>query len=345
MIHVYIIYTLLYVHVLFSETLCICTHIISTHVKLPIAAFTLYLYMYTATLLSISASIESGMSFKITAAIQKKSTTGNEDTTPYELLQLPHSTENSQWTSETTSRPDSSHHPPLPLQLGRLTSELYRLHSSSTHSLNTVTSFQDRRGSVDSTTAKSLQNLDKFADEDSTSLDAYTQPSISVTNRGKGSFQELFLPPPIIPLPKTKKKATLRSSSRNMTANHSGRVTPNCKKGSRTPTPEQQHSNKPQSNMQSNYEDPNLASTPSLSHVAEKGHMTSGSRSSMAMEGSTETSCHSNVVQKLLQKRAKFCTPGIYNMLLDENSHSYPTPLYNTDVSVICYTVYTCIIF
>ena len=251
------------------------------------------------------------------------------EATPYELLQMPHSSGSTQSSSLATSRPDSSnsphhHRPPQPLQLGRLTSELYKLHSSSTHSLTPATYSRDHKGSGDSMgTAMSLQDLDKFVNEDN-SLDAYTQPSISLTNRGKGTFLDLFLPPPLIPLPKIKKKPSSQLQSRSSSPSGGGKITPPPKKGSRTPSPNLQRSqgsgsvgqSQPQSQPTSALVSP---SSSSLSRLAHKSHTTSSK--SVTEEGDrcltaeARLAGRSKAAQKLLQKRAKFCTPGTCNYM------------------------------
>ena len=155
------------------------------------------------------------------------------EATPYELLQLPQSTDSSQ-RSSTTTPPDSGSTPPpqpaQPLQLSRLTRHLYPLHSSSTHSLSLLSRDSEndtpRRSSLEPTTStKSLQDLSNFTDDDS-ALDSYTTPSISVTNGGEGSFPELFLPPPIIPLPQIKSKKLPRASSRSLKSRENQSQTP-----------------------------------------------------------------------------------------------------------------------
>lgn len=235
----------------------------------------------------------------------------------------------SQVASQVMSTTDvlSSHHPlpshPLPLQLGRLTNKLHNLHSSSTHSLNTASISRDHQhkhnfNTLDSgnTTplTKSLQNLDKLTSED-TSLDGFTKPSIITTCRGRGTFRELFLPPPIMPLPKIerkRKKAVTRSPSRTQSPS-SGRHTQ--RRGSRTPSP-------------SVTDDLQLSNTKADSHSGSRHRLMSSSQSvekpvvsivegGSEMEGQGGCSdvalgahAHSKAAQQLLQKRAKFCKPG-----------------------------------
>lgn len=241
------------------------------------------------------------------------------EVTHYELLQMPHSSEGSQHSSAVTSRPDSSNPslnppPPQPLQLGRLTNELYKLHSSSTHSLLASTYSRDRKGSYPS--AKSLQDLDKLMDED-TSLNAFTQPSISLTSRGKGMFQELFFPPPIIPLPKikTKNKKPVSQSDSHCTSPNDRKTT---ERGSRTPSPNLQRSQShtPSSQSQSQTDSKQLlADVPShssLSPLAQMSHVTTSSRAveECSSKKAAAVVSQSKMAQKLLQKRAKFCQPG-----------------------------------
>ena len=242
------------------------------------------------------------------------------EATPYELLQMPHSSEGSQSSSASMSRPDSSnstqrqHPPPLPLQLGRLTSELYKLHSSSTHSLTAATYSRGHKGSDDSVSnTLSLQDLDKFASEEDTSLDAFMQPSINLMKGGKGAFLGLFLPPPLIPLPNIKKKPSSHLKSRSSSPKSEDKTTPTPKKGSRTPSPNLQRSQADIAQGQSQPQSQSRTalasfSSSSLSPLAHKSHTTSSK--SVMEEGDTELVSRSKVAQKLLQKRAKFCTPG-----------------------------------
>jgi hypothetical protein len=283
------------------------------------------------------ATLESGRSFRVSAAIQKKAgvtgkaspqqqrdretgdfTTpppfGYEDT-PYELLQLPQSTDSSQ-RSSTTTPPDAGSTPPpqpaQPLQLSRLTRHLYPLHSSSTHSLSLISRDSEnetpRRSSLEPTTStKSLQDLSNFTDEDST-LDSYTAPSISVTNRGEGSFPGLFLPPPIIPLPQIKSKKLPRSSSRSLK--------------SKTPPPSEQSGGAVRTlkseSLQSESRESMVGTVQSPSSLL-VGESSVSIREREEIEGEKkDVSPQSKAARKLLQKRAKFCTPGSYVLTVTE---------------------------
>lgn len=245
------------------------------------------------------------------------------EVTPYELLQMPHSTESTQCSSSMTSRPTSGNpsqrppHPLLPLQLGRLTGQLYNLHSSSTHSLNAVTTSNDQKQNHNSlgSGVRSLEDLKNFTDED-TSLDLYIKPSVSITKEGKGTFQELFLPPPILPQPSIKKKKVgLQLDSRNSSSN--GRDN-SPKTGSRTPSPKLQksRSNTP-SQSRSDLKDltltqsrSSLHSPPPRSHTTSTKSMGEVEEHSLSQETPAMVGSQSKTVQKLLQKRAKFCTAG-----------------------------------
>ena len=227
----------------------------------------------------------------------------------YELLQLPQSTDSSQ-RSSTTTPPDSGSTPPpqsaQPLQLSRLTRHLYPLHSSSTHSLSLLSRDSEndtpRRSSLEPTTStKSLQDLSSFADDDS-ALDSYTTPSISVTNGGEGSFPELFLPPPIIPLPQIKSKKLPRSSSRSLKSRENQ---------SQTPPPSEQgaQSGGGVQTLQSQSRESIVGTVRSPSSLL----VGESSVSIREREGDDEkkgVSPQSKAAKKLIQKRAKFCTPG-----------------------------------
>lgn len=239
---------------------------------------------------------------------------------------MPHSTESTQCSSSVTSRPASGNpsqwppHPLLPLQLGRLTGQLHNLHSSSTHSLNAVTCSNNQKQNHDSLASgvRSLQDLNKFTDED-TSLDLYIQPSVSITKEGKGIFQELFLPPPILPQPSIKKKkAALQLGSQNSSSNGRDK---SPKTGSRTPSPNlhKSRSNTPTNPSQSRSDlkdftltqsHSSLHSPPLRSHTTSTKSMGEVEEQSSIQEAPTMVSSQSKAAQKLLQKRAKFCTPG-----------------------------------
>ena len=124
------------------------------------------------------------------------------DAVPYELLQMSQSTD-SDSQQATPSGLDSplQKEPPspaMPLQLGRLTSELYKLHSSSTHNLSRVASCdlprEIRRASVDPPATKSLHDLTSFTDD--SSLDGYTTPLFVSTTRGQGELSRALLTSP-----------------------------------------------------------------------------------------------------------------------------------------------------
>ena len=231
------------------------------------------------------------------------------EATPYELLQLPQSTDSSQ-RSSTTTPPDAGSTPPpqsaQPLQLSRLTRHLYPLHSSSTHSLSLLSRDSEndtpRRSSLEPTTStKSLQDLSSFTDKDS-ALDSYTTPSISVTNGGEGSFPELFLPPPIIPLPQIKSKKLPRSSSRSLKSRENQ---------SQTPPPSEQgaQSGGGVQTLQSQSRESIVGTVRSPSSLL----VGESSVSIREREGDDEkkgVSPQSKAAKKLIQKRAKFCTPG-----------------------------------
>lgn len=236
---------------------------------------------------------------------------------------MPHSTESTQCSSSMTSRPTSGNalqqptHPLLPLQLGRLTGQLHNLHSSSTHSLNAVTYSNDQKQNRDSlgSGVRSLEDLKNFTGED-TSLDRYIKPSVSITKEGKGTFQELFLPPPILPQPSIKKKkAGLQLDSRNSSSNGRDK---SPKTGSRTPSPKLQKSRSntpPQS--RSDLKDFTLTQSHSSlhsplprSHTTSTKSMDEVEKHSLSQEAPIMVGSQSNAAQKLLQKRAKFCTPG-----------------------------------
>ena len=236
--------------------------------------------------------------------------------TAYELLQMPHSTESSQCSSAILSRPDSQdasdpfHHPapPQPLQLGRLTSELYKLHSSSTHSLSPKHYLEKgRKCSLPALgiKTKSLEDLSKLGDP----LDAFTQPSVSITRRGKGTFRELLLPPPIIPLPKIKKpKAVSQSQS------SSGRQMP--KTPTKTSPPKRRSLSRANSRQQlfSPSPSPSATSPPQtvLSSSSSRSREGAGEE---ALGGKSTVTNPSKATQKLLQNRAKLCTPGETNYI------------------------------
>ena len=218
------------------------------------------------------------------------------EATPYELLQMPQSTVSSQRSSQTTPPPPSS---PRPLQLGRLTRDLYQLHSSSTHSLSTVSADSKhelaRRSSLEPASTKSLHDLNNLDDTD---LDSYTTPSISITNRGKGSFCELFLPPPIMPLPQIKTK---RSSTRSVKSRENA---------SRTPSPSVSQT------LRSGSRSSIVKSSSSLvgeSHASDSRHSIREEEEGGGEGGGGGVSPQSKVATKLLQKRAKFCSPGMYH--------------------------------
>ena len=240
----------------------------------------------------------------------------------YELLQLPLSTDSSRNSSHTTPPDHTSSKPPQPLQLGRLTNQLYQLHSSSTHSLSRVASenhpLETRRASTGPASTKSLHDL-----TEDTSLDQYTPPSLTITNGGKGSFRGLFLPPPIIPLPKTttrnKKKTVSRSSSRARQSLREG------ESQSRTPTLHRQQSKSPHTLVSDSHtlksdSRQSLGGIKSSSSLAVGDGSVSESTHSIREgegEGDEGVQYRSKTVQKLLQKRAKFCTPG------DSHTHTH----------------------
>ena len=229
------------------------------------------------------------------------------EATPYELLQLPQSTDSSQ-RSSTTTPPDAGSTPPpqpaQPLQLSRLTRHLYPLHSSSTHSLSLLSRDSEndtpRRSSLEPTTStKSLQDLSNFTDDDS-ALDSYTTPSISVTNGGEGSFPELFLPPPIIPLPQIKSKKLPRASSRSLKSRENQ---------SQTPPPSEQgaQSGGVVQTLQSESRESIVGTVRSPSSLL-VGESSVSIREREEIEGQKKGV--SPQAKKLIQKRAKFCTPG-----------------------------------
>lgn len=232
---------------------------------------------------------------------------------------MPHSTESTQCSSTMTSRPSSGNlsqrpsHPLLPLQLGRLKGQLHNLHSSSTHSLNAVTSSNHQKQNRDvlDSGVRSLQDLNTFTDEDS-SLDLYIQPTASITKEGMGAFNELFFPPPILPQSTIKKKSGLQLGSQNSASN--GRV----KSSSRTPSPNLQRSrsNTP-SQSRSDMKDFTLSESQSSlhspqqrSHTTSTKSMAEAEKQSVSEEALVTVTSRSKAAQKLLQKRAKFCPPG-----------------------------------
>lgn len=217
------------------------------------------------------------------------------------------------------TRPPSSNpsqQPPLlPLQLGQLTSQLHNLHSSSTHSLD-ATTYSNSQKQSHHLSVKSLQDLDKFISEE-TSLDAYTEPTVSLTKEGKGAFKELFLPPPILPLPsvkKKKKKPALQSGS--WTSSPSGRDK-SPKTGSRTQSPNlpKSRSNTPPSLPQSRLKQLTQSHTslPPPSLTSSTKSMAEVEEQSLSQDAPVAVSSQSKAAQKLLQKRARFCTPGNAN--------------------------------
>ena len=232
---------------------------------------------------------------------------------PYELLQMPQSTtDSSQSSSQTTpaDNPGSPLAPPppaQPLQLGQLTRELYQLHSSSTHSLSKVSARDEVcHSSLEPTTSstKSLQDLTKFADEDT--LDSYTTPSTSIMNGGTGTFRELFLPPPIIPLPEIKKKRVPQSSSLGLKSRE---------KQSRMPSPGGLVAESGLSQSLESESREAVAAVESSTSLLGDGRVSISSREGRGGEGDLEKGKilpQSKAAKKLLQKRAKFCKPGIY---------------------------------
>ena len=195
--------------------------------------------------------------------------------------------------------------PAMPLQLGRLTSELYKLHSSSTHNLSRVASCdlprEIRRASVDPPATKSLHDLTSFTDD--SSLDGYTTPLFVSTTRGKGSFQELFLPPPIISPIKTKKKRTQQLSRRTKSPRDTERPL-------RTTSPQSQR--KDHNSLQTLESDSKELTGEDVKVLKSsvEGRDVSGQLVG-EREGSAGVGYWSKAGEKLPHRRAKFCTPGM----------------------------------
>lgn len=241
--------------------------------------------------------------------------------------------QSSRSSSEDISKPHSpdSKAPPLPMQLGQLTKELYALHSSSTHSLTGAPHLgKGKKGVAPAisnplSATRSLQDLHKLEKEEGF-LDSLTQPSISVTKRGVGSFKELFLPPPIVLLPSlSTRKQDLCSSSSSLAAKEKPKSPKSLSNRSKPSSPDQQgtRSKTPKSmSLQRVSPSPSLRS-PAPSPLLVSSHPKGEGRKEEREEDEAHphlqrraglvglSRSQSVVPQKLLQSRAKFCTPGL----------------------------------
>ena len=242
----------------------------------------------------------------------------------------------SQSSSEDISKPRSPDGkdplPPLPLQLGQLTRELYALHSSSTHSLTGASHLvKGKKGVAPAiintplSATKSLQDLHKLENEESF-LDTLTQPSVSVAKRGVVSFRELFLPPPIIPLPSfPTRKQDLCSSSSSLAAKEKPKSPKSPSDRSKPSSPNQL---KTRSKSPKSMSSQRVSPSPSLRSAAPSPLLVSSHpKEEERKEGGKEDEAHphpqrragvvglsrsqSVAPHKLLQSRAKFCTPGM----------------------------------
>ena len=254
----------------------------------------------------------------------------------YELLQVP-VPDTSASTSATASRPgttisEGEHNlrrepsPPRPSQGGQqqsgsltatcqtnLKAEEDLLHSSSTHELHPrpSTSLDQQYGTALHTSqsfglsrpeTKSLSDIKKHPDKTLTNkeeafLASLVIPSVAQTNKGRGEFKELFLPPP--PVPDISHILSTSPSKRNQTPSP---MKEPCDKKQTKKSPGSSRSNTPA-------HDPSSSSLSSHS----KKNLTQGISSTKLKKSPPKSNSPTKLVekQKLLQpSRERFCLPG-----------------------------------